>query len=108
MGRGLYSGHLFVFVSRKGDRVKIPTFNRSGFVFYYKRRTRPADYVMPVLEDGWCPCSAMIASWPAAMSWSGCDRGSTQEESATPSHLTRATAARRPHPANDVLRGLSE
>ena len=33
----MYSGHLFVFVSRKGDRVKILTFSRGGFVLYYKR-----------------------------------------------------------------------
>ena len=33
----VYSGHLFVFVSRKGDRVKILTFSRGGFVLYYKR-----------------------------------------------------------------------
>jgi transposase len=36
-GEDVYSGHLFVFVSRKGDRVKILTFSRSGFVLYYKR-----------------------------------------------------------------------
>jgi transposase len=36
-GEDVYSGHLFVFVSRKGDRVKILTFSRGGFVLYYKR-----------------------------------------------------------------------
>lgn len=33
----VYSGHLFVFVSRRGDRVKILTFSRGGFILYYKR-----------------------------------------------------------------------
>jgi transposase len=32
-----YSGHLFVFVSRRCDRVKILTFDKGGFVLYYKR-----------------------------------------------------------------------
>lgn len=36
-GHDLYSGHLFVFSSRRGDRVKILTWARGGFVLYYKR-----------------------------------------------------------------------
>src|SRR5512133_1064740 len=32
-----YSGHLFVFVSRRGDRVKILTWDTGGFVLLYKR-----------------------------------------------------------------------
>lgn len=36
-GEDVYSGHLFVFVSRRGDRVKVLTFSRGGFVLYYKR-----------------------------------------------------------------------
>ncbi len=36
-GEDVYSGHLFVFVSRRGDRVKILTFSRGGFILYYKR-----------------------------------------------------------------------
>src|SRR5690349_14704219 len=32
-----YSGHLFVFVSSRGDRVKILSWDKGGFVLYYKR-----------------------------------------------------------------------
>jgi len=39
-GEDVYSGHLFVFVSRRGDRVKILTFSRGGFILYYKRLER--------------------------------------------------------------------
>jgi transposase len=36
-GHDVYSGHLFVFVSRRGDRVKILAWDHGGFVLYYKR-----------------------------------------------------------------------
>ena len=36
-GHDVYSGHLYVFVSRRGDRVKILAWDHGGFVLYYKR-----------------------------------------------------------------------
>src|SRR5665213_2145655 len=36
----VYSGHLYAFVSRSGDRVKILAWDHSGFVLYYKRLER--------------------------------------------------------------------
>lgn len=46
-GEDVYSGHLFVFISRRRDRAKILTFDAGGFVLWYKRlergRFRPLD-----------------------------------------------------------------
>jgi transposase len=39
-GHDVYSGHLYVFVSRRGDRVKILAWDHGGFVLYYKRLER--------------------------------------------------------------------
>ena len=35
-GEDVYSGHLFVFVSRKRNRAKILTYQKGGFVLWYK------------------------------------------------------------------------
>ena len=37
LGLDPYAGHLFVFVGRRGDRIKILFWDHGGFVVYYKR-----------------------------------------------------------------------
>ena len=50
-GEDVYSGHLFVFVSRRGDRVKVLTWDRGGFVLWYKRLER-GRFRMPAMPEG--------------------------------------------------------
>ena len=39
-GLDVYSGHLFVFLSRRRTHVKVLTWSRGGFVLFYKRLER--------------------------------------------------------------------
>jgi transposase len=50
-GLDVFSGHLFVFVSRRSDRVKVLSWERGGFVLWYKRLER-GRFRRPILEPG--------------------------------------------------------
>lgn len=50
-GVDIYSGHLFVFVSRRGDRLKILTWDTGGFVVYYKRLEK-GRFRLPSIQPG--------------------------------------------------------
>ena len=47
----VFSGHLFVFTSKRGDRVKILTWDQGGFVLYYKRLEK-GRFKLPMVEAG--------------------------------------------------------
>jgi len=37
-GEDVFSGHLFVFLSKRRDRVKILTWDNGGYILFYKRQ----------------------------------------------------------------------
>ncbi|MCA9181686.1 MAG: IS66 family insertion sequence element accessory protein TnpB [Planctomycetales bacterium] len=49
--RDPYSGHLFAFVGRRRDRIKILFWDRGGFVLYYKRLEK-GRFQIPAVRDG--------------------------------------------------------
>ncbi len=46
-----FEGHLFVFLGRRLDRVKILVWDRNGFVLYYKRLSQ-GRFRMPRVPEG--------------------------------------------------------
>lgn len=46
----VFSGHLFVFVSKRSDRVKVLWWDHGGFVVYYKRLER-GRFQVPLLPS---------------------------------------------------------
>ena len=51
IGENPQSGHLFVFRSRRGDRLKILLWERDGFVLWYKRLEMGV-FKLPRVEQG--------------------------------------------------------
>lgn len=50
-GHDVYSGHLYVFVSRRADRLKILTWSPGGFLLLYKRLER-SRFKLPEIREG--------------------------------------------------------
>lgn len=50
-GLDVYSGHLFVFLSRRRTHVKVLTWSRGGFVLLYRRLER-GRFQFPALRPG--------------------------------------------------------
>lgn len=51
LGLDPYAGHVFVFVGRRGDRIKALFWDRGGFVVYYKRLAK-GRFVLPRATPG--------------------------------------------------------
>jgi transposase len=66
----VFSGHLFAFVGRRGDRVKLLMWDRGGFAIYYKRLER-GKFRLPAVPAG--ASSIMLDGTQLAMLLDGID-----------------------------------
>ena len=64
------SGHLFVFRSRRGERLKILMWDRDGYVLWYKR-LEAGVFKLPRMKEG--ACSVELRASELAMMLDGID-----------------------------------
>jgi len=79
LGLDAFAGHLFVFVGRRGDRVKVLFWDRGGFVVYYKRLAR-GRFRMPRVSAG--ADRVVLDGTELAMLLGGFDIAQTQRKDA--------------------------
>lgn len=70
LGYDEFSGHLYVFLSRRCDRVKILTWEPGGFVLWYKRLEKGC-FQFPKLTTN--QRSVLLDSWQLSMLLDGID-----------------------------------
>jgi transposase len=70
IGQNPLSGHLFVFRSRRGDRLKILVWDRDGFLLWYKR-LESGVFKLPRVQAG--ACSVELRASELAMVLDGID-----------------------------------
>jgi transposase len=86
----LFDGHLFVFLGRRSDRVKILFWDRGGFVLYYKRLER-GRFRLPRIEAG--QKSMQLGAGELAMLLDGIDIASVKQPKRWLPRSARANAA---------------
>lgn len=74
-----YGGQLFVFVGRRGDRVKVLFWDHGGFVIYYKRLAK-GRFRLPVIDAD--TVRVMLDGTELAMLLGGFDLAQTHRQSA--------------------------
>ena len=76
-GQDVTSGHLFLFVNRRRDRLKILYWDRDGLAIWYKRLETPGSFQLPVVA----PDAVSIEMTPTQLTLilSGIDLGSARQ-----------------------------
>lgn len=85
-----FAGHLFAFVGKRGDRIKLLFWDRGGFVLYYKRLAR-GRFQLPHIPSG--ADRVVLDATELAMLLGGFDLGRSRRQSAWEPRAQRSTPA---------------
>jgi transposase len=76
-GQDPLSGHLFLFVNRRRDRLKILYWDRDGLAIWYKRLETPGTFQLPAVPRD--AVSIEMSATQLALILSGIDLGSARQ-----------------------------
>ena len=76
-GQDPTSGHLFLFVNRRRDRVKILYWDRDGLAIWYKRLENPGTFQLPAVGPN--AGSIEMTTTQLSLILSGIDLGSARQ-----------------------------
>jgi transposase len=89
LGQDPLSGHLFVFINRRADRVKVLWYDGNGYALYYKRLERGRFRVLPA--EGSERATLEVRASDLALILQGIDlRGARRRRSWSPPARDRA------------------
>jgi transposase len=83
LGQDPFSGTIFVFRSKRADRVKIMTWDGSGLVLFWKRLEHGVFRWPPVSDGVMRPTSAQLAALIDGMDWSRLEARDVRQPTAT-------------------------
>jgi transposase len=92
-GQDPTSGHLFLFVNRRRDRIKILYWDRDGLAIWYKRLETPGTFQLPVV--GRETVSVEMTATQLSLMLSGIDLGTARQRK----RYQRPTAAAENRPS---------
>ena len=72
------SGHLFMFVNRRGDRIKLLYWGRTGFCIWYQQLEQ-GTYQLPELAEGDTPAGIELTSAQLSLILEGIDLTSVRQ-----------------------------
>ena len=107
LGQDPFSGAIFVFRSKRADRIKIVAWDGSGLVLFWKRLEQGAFRWPPITDGVMRLTSAQLAALLDGMDWSRLHARDVPDPDAVPAHGAPFASQRPAVPAELSARELA-